>query len=178
VALGAPASFNSIVEPSDGEAGSMIGIGPAILAGISAAILSTIVEVPLWWAGAFRLPETLLRDARLTAAIVLGRDVLPPPSTFDWRVMIAATVVHFGLSIIYAAVIAATIDRLRFRPAIALGAISGLLLYVINMYGFTVIFPWFADTRGWITAAAHVTFGATAGAVYKVVQPGPSGRRS
>lgn len=143
-----------------------LDVKAAMLAGVCAAILATAVELLLWRAYAFALPETLFRDARLAAAIVLGRDVLPPPATFDWRIMFVATCVHFALSIVYAFVLAAAIGRLAAGAALATGALFGLVLYVVNLYGFTWLFPWFAVTRDGITVIAHLAFGITASATY------------
>lgn len=147
-----------------------LDIRAAMFAGVLAAIVATAVQLLLWRAYAFPLPAALFRDARLAAAIVLGRSVLPPPATFDWRIMLVATGVHFTLSIVYAFVLAAAIGRLAAREAIATGALFGLVLYVVNMYAFTWLFPWFAITRDGITAVAHVAFGITAGATYIAVR--------
>ena len=143
-----------------------VDIKAATLAGLLAGVVATLLQLMLWSLHAFALPETLFRDARLTAAIVLGHEVLPPPPTFDWRVMIVATCVHFALSIVYAIVLAAAIGRLSMRAGLAAGTLFGLVLYVVNMYGFTALFPWFEATRDGITAIAHVAFGAAASATY------------
>ncbi|NMG53776.1 sodium:proline symporter [Aromatoleum aromaticum] len=135
------------------------------IAGIVAGIVATVAQLALWWIFSDALPAILFRDARLAAAIVMGPGVLPPPATFDVVVMLVATVVHFALSIMYGVVLAplvATLDARRVLPA---GSVFGLALFVLNMYGFTLVFPWFDAARDWITAAAHVVFGATAAAV-------------
>jgi hypothetical protein len=139
---------------------------PAALAGIIAGAAATVIEILLWWIYGFALPETLFRDTRLAAAVVLGREVLPPPSTFDGRVMLAATIVHFGISIAAAVVLSVLIARLELRAAIVAGALFGLALYVIDMYAFTALFPWFAITRDAITAATHIAFGVIAATAY------------
>ena len=142
----------------------------ATIAGTAAAIVSTVVELLLWLAFGFALPETLVRDARFAAAIVLGRRVLPPPATFDWQVMAVASCVHFALSIAYAIVLAVAIERLSARAAIAIGALFGVALYAINMYAFTWLFPWFAITRDAITLVAHVAFGLAVSATYIAIR--------
>ena len=73
----------------------------AALAGIAAGVVATLAQIALWWLSSEPLPAILLRDARLTAAIIMGREVLPPPATFDWSVTLIATLVHFALSIAY-----------------------------------------------------------------------------
>jgi hypothetical protein len=81
--------------------------------------------------------------------------------------MLVATLVHFALSIAYALTLSAFISRLSMPLSLVGGAAFGLLLYAINMYGFTFVFPWFAAARDWITAATHVVFGMAAAAAYK-----------
>jgi hypothetical protein len=139
----------------------------AAIAGIAAGVVATLAEIAMWWASSAPLPATLFRDARLAAAIVMGRQVLPPPATFDWPVMLVATLVHFALSIAYGLALGFMISRLSARWSLLAGAVFGLCLYAINMYGFTLFFPWFDTVRDWITAAAHVVFGMVAASVYK-----------
>jgi hypothetical protein len=139
----------------------------AALAGIAAGVIATLVQIALWSAASEPLPAMLFRDARLTAAIVIGRQVLPPPATFDWSIMLVATLVHFSLSIAYGLTLSVIISRLSASLSLLAGAAFGLFLYAINMYGFTFLFPWFAAARGWITAATHVVFGVVVVAVYK-----------
>jgi len=128
--------------------------------------MSTVVQVALWAALTDALPAVLWRDGRLAAAIVLGPGVLEPPAAFDARVMVVATLVHGVLSIVYAVVLAVLAGRLRLAPAVIAGSLFGVALYVINLYGFTALFPWFAVDRDGITLAAHVTFGLCASATY------------
>ena len=52
----------------------------------------------------------------------------------------------------------------------------GLVIYVVNFHGFTAVFPWFADARGWIAVFSHAVFGLVLGAVYRPMAqrtPGP-----
>ena len=139
----------------------------AALAGIAAGVVATLAQIALWWVSSEPLPAILLRDARLTAAIIMGREVLPPPATFDGSVMLIATLVHFALSIAYALALSVFISRLSTPLSLLAGAVFGLSLYAINMYGFTFVFPWFTAARDWITAATHVVFGVIVAAVYK-----------
>ena len=147
----------------------VIDLRAAVLAGIASAVAATIAEILLWWMNGIAVCEMLFRDARLAAAIVMGPGVIIPTSTFDWHVMLVATCLHFSLSILYAAVLAAAIRHAGSMAATAAGSLFGLLLYIVNMYGFTRYFPWFIVTRDWITAIAHVVFGAAAGTVYAAV---------
>jgi len=141
----------------------------AAYAGIIAGIIATVVQIALWSVFADALPAILFRDARFAAAIVMGRKVLPPPASFDWTVMLVATMVHFALSVAYGLALSALIRRLRTLPSMLAGAAFGLCLYGVNMYGFTAVFPWFEATRDWITVATHAVFGVAAAGVYKML---------
>jgi hypothetical protein len=141
-----------------------------VVAGIVAGVFATLVELILWWLAGLPLPETLFRDARLAAAIVLGPAALVPQPAFDWRVMLTATLLHFSLSVAYAGCLSIVIARASWRASLAAGALFGLALFAMNMYGFALIFPWFAVTRDWITAAAHLVFGVVAAAMWKATQ--------
>jgi len=134
----------------------------AMAGGIAAGIVSTLVQIGLWLLFTDDFPEILLRDARLTAALILGSRVLAPGAVADWPVMGVATLIHFGLSFVYSAVMGAVARPLAGLRLVAAGALLGAALYFINLYGFTLLFPWFSAARGWITLAAHVAFGVTA----------------
>lgn len=106
---------------------------------------------------------------RAIAAIVMGQAVLPPPATFDLGIFMTAMVVHFILSIIYAILLAWIVNRMGMGVAIGAGALFGLVLYLVNFYGFTAIFPWFAMARGWIGIFVHIVFGVVAAWAYKAL---------
>lgn len=136
-------------------------IDPAmvLVAGLGAGVIATVAQLVLWWLAGMPLPETLFRDARLTAALVMGPAVLPPPSTPQWDILSVATLIHFALSVAYALIPGHLASRVRAWPALFAGALYGLAIYGVNLYGFTMLFPWFAITRGWITLVTHLVFG-------------------
>jgi hypothetical protein len=131
----------------------------ALFAGVGAGVIATGAQLIFWWIAGRPVIETLLRDARLTAAIALGPDVLPPPSTAQWDVLLAATVIHFALSVTYALLPAGLFGRMNGWLGALAGAAYGLAIYVVNLYGFTVLFPWFAVSRDGATLLAHLVFG-------------------
>ncbi len=141
----------------------------AIYSGVAAGVIATVAQILLWWAFGDVLPGILYRDARLAAAIVMGRGVLPPPASFDWVVMTAATLIHFVLSVVYGAVLAVLIARRGLPIALLAGAVYGLALFAVNMYVFTILFPWFIETRDWITLLTHAVFGVSAAGCYKML---------
>jgi hypothetical protein len=142
----------------------------AIWAGVAAGVVSTLAQALLWGAFTDAFPSALFRDSRLAAAILMGRDVLPPPASFDLSIMLIAACVHFALSIVYGITLAIMISRAVVGIAVLIGAGSGASLYAVNLYGFTAIFPWFAEVRDWITLVAHVVFGVTAAAAFKALK--------
>jgi len=143
---------------------------PILWATFGAAVGSTVIELLLWSIAGDDAIRNLFRDARLTAAIVLGRSVLGTSTGFDPIVMGVATLVHAALSLAYAAVLAMVVRNMSFGAALLAGGVFGLILYGVNLHAFTAIFPWFIAVRGAITLVAHLVFGVTAAAVYHVVK--------
>jgi hypothetical protein len=149
-----------------------IDLALALLVGLGAGVMATAAQLVLWWLAAMPVLETLFRDARLTAAMVLGSGVLPPPSTAPWDVLLVATLIHFGLSFAYALIPSHLASQLRTGSGLWAGALYGLIIYVVNMYGFTLLFPWFAVVRDWVTLAAHIVFGVALVAGCRVIAVG------
>jgi len=148
-----------------------VSVRAALLAGIAAGVIATAIEIALWTLHGDPLPATLYRDMRLAAAIAMGSAVLLPPATFDTSVALVATLVHFALSILYALLLAPVIANLGRIASIATGALFGVALYVVNLFGFTIIYPWFAATRDAVTLTAHVAFGVAVAVVYRMMSP-------
>lgn len=141
----------------------------AAYAGLLAGVIVTGVQLFLWWAFWDVLPEIFYRDVRLTAAILLGSGILPPPVAFNGLAFAAASVVHFSLSIIYGLLLAPIVARRPLRRALLIGGAYGAVLYVINLYGLVYLFPWFEMVRDWITFATHIAFGVAVAGVYTVL---------
>lgn len=139
----------------------------AIWAGIIAGLIFMMLEmlmVPLFLDGSPWGPP------RMIGAIILGKDALPPPATFNLGILMIAIMLHLALSVIYAIIIAFIIKNMTFEKALAVGAAIGLIIYFVNFYGMTVLFPWFANARNWISAFTHVAFGIGAAWAYVGIQ--------
>ena len=142
----------------------------AILAGIVAGLVFLVAElllVPMLLGGSAWGPP------RMIAAIVLGEEVLPPPATFDGFIVLTAVAFHLVLSILYAVVFALVARTWSLGMAVLAGTLFGLLLYALNFYGMTALFPWFAEARNGVSIVAHALFGAVLGLVYKMRQRVP-----
>ncbi|MGB5133460.1 MAG: hypothetical protein WBO00_12620 [Steroidobacteraceae bacterium] len=137
------------------------------MAGIVAGTLATLAQMLLWIAVGDDAWTLLLRDARLTAALVQGKAALPPSGGFNAGIMLAATGIHFALSVMYAALLLPVAKRLTRVPSLLAGAGFGVLLYFVNLHVLTVIFPWFAEARSGITLAVHSVFGLAVMLTYR-----------
>jgi hypothetical protein len=141
------------------------------LAAVAAAVASTLIQILLWWGFTDASPWPLLaRDARLTAAMVMGQAVLPPSGGFDPIVWLVAAFIHFVLSVIYAAIVAYPASRCGIAVGMIIGTAAGVMIYIVNLYGFTAIFPWFVQSRGGITLLAHAVFGMTLAGTYMALR--------
>lgn len=147
--------------PLDGKA--------ALWAGLIAGAVFMIMEMTLVavaGGGSFWGPP------RMIGAMALGRDVLPPPATFDAGVVMVAMIIHFVLSLIYAYILAWVIERLNMTTGTAalLGAAFGLVIYAVNFYAVApALFPWFEQARTWITIVSHIAFGLLLGWSYRAL---------
>ncbi|GAB3353147.1 hypothetical protein [Lysobacter tyrosinilyticus] len=143
--------------------GSHVSGKAVVFAGFAAGAVFLVLEL---LATRFVLganPGVLIR---MIAAITQGSAVLPPPVSADFSVTMAAVILHFVMSLAYALVFAFLAKGRSVMSATLLGAGYGLVLYVVNFYGFTMLFPWFAQARDWAMIASHLIFGAVLGAMY------------
>lgn len=143
--------------------GSHISAKSAVWAALAAGLVFLVLEMLMVSVFMGMSPWA---PPRMIAAIAMGREVLPPPDTFNIGIVMVALIVHLVLSLAYAFVFAFVAKGRSVNVSMWLGAAFGLLLYVVNFYGFTAAFPWFADARNWISVVAHVAFGAVLGATY------------
>jgi hypothetical protein len=107
---------------------------------------------------------------RLTASVLLGPGVLPPPATFQAGIVGVGVLVHLCLSVLFAYVIAFTLHRWGILVGIIGGALFGLAFFYINFFSVSYFFPWFFPVRSWLLAVAHVAYGAMAGGTYEALE--------
>lgn len=108
---------------------------------------------------------------RMMAAMVMGEGVLPPPATFDIGIVMVAMMIHVPLAIIYGIILGWVISKweLGLGASVVAGPVFGLVIYFVNFYGFTAIWPWFAMARNLISIFAHVMFGLVLGWAYHAI---------
>jgi len=143
-----------------------MNVRAALVSGIAAGVVSTVAQVAMWVAFTDAFPAILWRDTRFAAAILIGTRALDRTHGV-LLIASAATLIHFALSVTYALLLGMAIHGRALPVAIAIGALSGAIIYFVNMYAFTAFFPWFVEARDPITLAAHFVFGATAAVVYR-----------
>lgn len=137
-------------------------VSAALWAGVIAGLAFLVIELVL----VALTGMSVFAPLQMMAAILLGPEVLAPAAEFTVGVMLAALFVHFALSIIYTMVLGLIINGRSYGVAIGVGLVFGLALYLLNFFAFTTIYPWFAEARNAISVIAHLSFGATAAAVY------------
>ena len=102
--------------------------------------------------------------ARMNAAILMGPGVLQAP-TIDATILIVSIVVHFGLSLIYALIIAWFVRNSEWTTGLVVGVVAGFVIYIFNFYFIApLLFPWMIEMRGLVSTLIHPVFGVTAAA--------------
>lgn len=150
----------------------------AIIAGLVAGLVFMMLEMILVGTIGGQSPWG---PPRMIAAMAMGDGVLPPPATFDMGIMMVAMMIHFPTSIILAAVLGWAISywRMNLMTSLIVGTIFGLVVYFVNFYVMTAIFPWFAMARGGIAIFAHAMFGLVLGwTYYAIAKPSSLDERS
>jgi len=149
-----------------------VNMKSAIWAGIIAGAVFVMVEMALIALG----DGMVWGPPRMMAAIVMGEGVLPPPPTFDFVIVMVGMMVHFVLSIVLGLILGWIIARWRLSMTMSIlaGIVFGLLVYLVNFYGFTAFFPWFEMARHAITIFSHLLFGAVLGGAYRAMAPAPA----
>lgn len=135
-----------------------VDFGRAVKAGLVAGLVFLILEMVLVGTVGGGSPWG---PPRMIGAMVLGEGVLPPPATFDLTVVLVAMAVHFILSIILAVIFGLLIGGRAFETPVLLllGGVFGLVVYFVNFYGMTAVWPWFEMARNWISIFAHIVYG-------------------
>ncbi len=131
-------------------------------AGVVAAAASLVVLLLL----APVMGVNAMEPLYMIAAVVLGGEILAAAPVFNIGVVAAAVGVHLVLSLVYAFVLSAIIHNQSKAVGIGIGLGFGLMLYILNLYFFTALFPWFVDGRNWVGVLAHIVWGVSVGWVY------------
>lgn len=144
-------------------------LDPAAAAAV-AGVVAGIVYVPgrMLFATLLTPHESLAPLSRI-AALLLGRDVLPPePAGFV--VVTMALMLHLSFSVLCAQLIGRFVHGCSPGHAVWRGAAFGVGLFVLNyLWLAPLLFPWFVDGAHGGTAVSHLAFGAIAGGCYALL---------
>jgi hypothetical protein len=138
---------------SSGSLGRTIGVG--ILAGIGAGFTFALFVMAM----DAIIGNGLLDWLRQSAAIALGRSVMPASSTLS--VVIVGLIVHVSLAALYGAIFAVAARYITFlqRELMIATMVFGLGIWVLNFYVFSpLLFPWFDDSPDIVQFIAHTVF--------------------
>jgi hypothetical protein len=139
----------------------------AVWAGLLAGTAFLLVSL-------FLIPQLVGGNAwvmvRLLASIVLGKEILAPPATFDLGALVAGLSTHYALSVAFALLVAYVLHRFGLVVGILGGALLGLALYAVLFYGATLWLPQFFPIVGGGMLVAHVLFGALVGGLYEAFE--------
>lgn len=134
----------------------------AVAAAFIAGTTFLIVQMLAFWAFYGQAP---LAPARTVAAIAMGPEVLTTVGS-SFSVLVVAAAVHFGLAILFAWILTPIIQDMSIGVGTAVGVGFGLLLFLVNFFLITEVFPWFAGGRNWVTLVNHLIFGGVLGWSY------------
>jgi hypothetical protein len=103
---------------------------------------------------------------RLSASIALGNQAMTASAPFTFDIFFVGMLVHYVVAIWYAVVLGMIIRKMKPATAVIVGAVFGLLIYLLNFHGLSGLYPWVANSRNWIFCVGHVAFGTAAAWIY------------
>ncbi len=142
----------------DWPAAAVAGLAAGAVLMVLELLWSTLVSGDSPWAVSYMI-----------SAIVTGPATLQS-TDFSLTVVAVALAAHYVLGVLFGLVLAAIIVPFRLDSTVGMvllaGAVFGVVLYLLNFYGMTRFFPWFAELRGAPTVMTHLIFGMTAALLY------------
>jgi hypothetical protein len=137
--------------------------GKGSIAGLIAGALSITVEMALVQASG---RGNIWSPVRLSASITMGSQAVADSAPFTFDIFFIGMMMHFVLSILCAVILGMLIHKLKPAAATVVGAGFGLLMYLFEFHGLTVLYPWVAHWRNWIFIVAQLIFGMSAAWIY------------
>jgi hypothetical protein len=137
--------------------------GKGAIAGLIAGALSITVEMALMQASG---RGNIWAPVRLSASIAMGSWAVADSTPLTFDIFFLGMMMHLVLSILCAVVLGMLVHKLKPATATTVGAGFGLLMYLFEFYGLTVLYPWVAHWRNWIFVVAQLIFGMSAAWIY------------
>jgi hypothetical protein len=139
----------------------------AAVAGLAAGALLMVLD--LCWPLMFGNGDPWATSHKI-AALLLGQQALLS-SGFDLTVVATALFIHYTLGVFSGLVIGAGIASMRWENSLVMtqivGYVFGVVVYLVNFYVLSSVFPWFYDMRGEATFLGQLAFGVCAALVYR-----------
>jgi hypothetical protein len=127
----------------------------AVMAGLLVGTIFFLFSRGLPWASSGFVSPTLM-----------GREIKPPEEV-SWSLSVVVILLHMGLSVLYALMIAPAVNWIRGVPALFMGGLIGLILYGVNFGLFASVLSNFAEQREIPALITHLAFGMVAAGAYK-----------
>jgi hypothetical protein len=131
---------------------------PAVGAGLVGGAVFLVIELVFLPIANHVPPDWILR---LIASLAAGPITLSWPAGQIGGLIVDALAAHAALSVAYAIVLCRMEDEVSPPESIAVGALMGFAIYLVNFYLFSLIFPWFVSARGVVTIVAHLAYGVS-----------------
>lgn len=97
------------------------------------------------------------------AAMLLGPDVVAPPSRISGTIVGMALLIHIHLSAAYGRIIDWAVSGLDTILAAIVGGNIGMFMYIFHRWLIAPLaFPWFEESNNIVTAIDHIVFGLMA----------------
>lgn len=137
----------------------LAAIGAGVVAGVAFVVLQSVLASIIYG-------ESVWAPFHRIAAMAVGSGALEDAYVFVFDIVLIAAALHFGLSAFYGLVYSYVVVEFSPESAPWIGAIGGVLIYLVNFYGFTGLYPWMAEMRGIVTLFTHAVFGGLLAACY------------
>ncbi len=145
---------------------------PSAAAALQAALFAATVSlVLLLLIGIIAYDESPWKFLRMVAAMAKGRGALEPDDEFAFAIVGPGLALYYALAMAYGLAAAPLFADCPRRYATVMGLAFGFALYSVNLHGFTLLFPWFAEFRTIDTLFAHLAFGFLFARAYCALRP-------
>ncbi|MEX0732241.1 MAG: hypothetical protein WED00_06535 [Aquisalimonadaceae bacterium] len=137
--------------------------GTAVYAALIAAVVFLVLQ--MLTAAVIQGLSPML-PVQMIAALALGPETMAGTG-FTIVVPFVALLIHLWLSIMTAWILAPIVGDMPIAKAVGVGAVAGLVIYLVNFHVLTMAFTWFVGIRGFATLINHLIFGAVLVWVYQ-----------
>jgi hypothetical protein len=140
--------------------------GMAILAGVIAMVVFAVIEMAFSWAMRGTAPW---RPLVIFGTATLNALAPSMPVGGGPRTAAVGALLLLALGALSGVILAYIVARIGVVAAAISGAVFGLAMYAIDLYGIARVLPSLADLRDWMSALAYVIQGALTAGLYKVM---------